>query len=363
MMELKQILDQALENKFEQNYEVPDMSFEMQSLTARQKEVADVRTGLYNLVKENFLEEKEQLVYGINDDPVPLEKVKLSPKFWEWHKLGKEIPAKSVDKKDIKIKTIKNYTTPENPRKIVSLVFKEIDNYKTALSSFSSDLERFNSKLDSVVESYTKASNYHTERIEKLLDVKETIKETYEKARDKQEKFKADLENNGYKASYVNQIDFLDLKCNEMNGDIERTEKLLERSSVYHNAFNNLAKAYSSTRSSCRAVTDYVNDIKGTVTTLSNGTLEVDAFVEKVFTALETTMEAEKFASQMLTYNRGISKQALTIGQESYADIENQSNDAKIIESSNRKFTSTIFDKMENIDNIASSVVEKYISK
>jgi hypothetical protein len=361
-MDLKDILNQPLQDKFERNYEVPDMSVEMQSLTTRQKEIADVRTGLYELVKENFVKERKELVYGINDDPVPTEVVKFSPKFWEWHKIGKEVIAdKTISKKDIKLKTTKVYIQPDDPSKVISLVFQGINKYKSALTSFSGDLQRFNVKLDSVVASYTKASRYHSDRVEQLLEVKETIKEGYKESKEKQSELREKLKNEGYKSVYVNNIDSLDLKCHQMAGDLDRAEKLLERSTVYHDAFNNLARAYSSTRSTCKAVTDYVDDVKDIMTTLSNGTMEVDAFVEKVFAALSTTMEAEKCANQMLSYTRGISKQTLSIGQESYADTSHQMNNTRILADTNTEMSGLIVDKMDSIDKMASNVVEKYI--
>ncbi len=361
-MDLNDILNQPLQDKFERNYEVPDMSVEMQSLSIRQKEIADVRSGLYSLVKENFTQERKQLVYGINDDPVPTETIGFSAKFWEWGSIGKErVSDKNIDKKDIKIKTIKEYIQPDDPNKIISLVFKGINKYRSSLSGFSSDLQRFSHKLDSVVDSYVKASNYHSDRIGQLLDVKDTIEVSYKKSKENQEQLREKLDKEGYKSMYVNQIDAIDLKCHQMAGDVDRAEKLLERSTVYHSAFNNLAKAYSSTRSTCKAVTDYVDDVKDIMTTLSNGALEVDAFVEKVFAALDTTMEAEKYANQMLSYTRGISKQALSMGQESYADTGYQMNESSIMSSTNHNVSDSILGKMDSIDGIASGVVKHYV--
>lgn len=361
-MDLKDILNQPLQDKFERNYEVPDMSVELQSLSTRQKEIADVRSGLYELVKENFVQERKVLVHGINDDPVPTEVVKFSPKFWEWHKVGKEVIAdKNISKKDIKLKTSKVYIQPDDPSKVISLVFKGINKYKEALTCFSGDLQRFNSKLDSVVASYTKASTYHSDRIEQLLQVKQTIKEGYKEAKEKQQELREKLKTEGYKAVYVNNIDSLDLKCHQMAGDTERAEKLLERSTVYHEAFNNLARAYSSTRSTCKAITDYVDDVKDMMTTISNGTLEIDAFVEKVFAALSTTMEAEKCASQMLSYTKGISKQTLCIGHENYADTAHQMSNVNAMSDTNMEMSDSIVDRMDSIDKIASKVVDKYV--
>lgn len=318
---------------------MPAVSSNVSALSDVQDNVTILREQLYELVKDSLATEEDVPIYGLVDkkkkvpETVPISFSVLRP--WEWHRIGKEkqvLVEKLVQEEDVVGSEKKLvYHKPENLDNILPTVLNKAFEYLDAINQYTGQLSDVNGQIEDVVETHRQASEEYTSRIEQLLTSYEGITQTYDGCTEKQVELRKKLAETGFNAEAINQCDSLDLKMQELAGELSRHEKSVQRCANFREVFLNLTRVYAGASNSCATIVDYLHEVSEVMSTLFEGPVEMDLFITKMAYAMDITTKLGADSKNILLYTKGITDEIMRLGapeRENYDTMRQISEDA-----------------------------------
>jgi len=200
-----------------------------------------------------------------------------------------------------------------------------------AINQYTGQLSDVNGQIADVVETHRQASEEYTSRIEQLLTSYNGITQAYGGCTEKQVELRKGLAETGFNAEAINQCDALDLKMQELAGELSRHEKSVQRCANFREVFLNLTRVYSGASNACATIVDYLHEVSEVMSTLFEGPVEMDLFVTKMAYAMDITTKLGADSRNILLYTKGITDEIMRLGTPengNYATMRQISEDA-----------------------------------